>query len=178
MNRDGEPAGERAVGAIAEAESGEGFCRETTLGQVGVGWIEVVEFESQGGVAQALESLMRNVMAIGLVLRLAEPPAGAAIVRGWFDAEPVLNQEGGLPDSDALLAGDEIDDAASDVAVPEANPTILGEAYSELCSVMTVVERAGSAEIVTSMFETVQEAVMFQHLSNGNRLLEHGEADE
>src|ERR1043166_1105357 len=106
-------------------------------------------------------------------------PIAAIVVTGaGLDFEPVLNQQRRVPDSDAFLAADEINDAAAGVTVPEANPTVLGQADSELHWVVTGVNGAGSAETVPAPMQPVQQSVTVQNLGHGNRLLERIEADE
>src|SRR5688572_5014067 len=86
-----------------------------------------------------------------------------------LDSKPILNQERSLSNFDAFLAADKIDDAPSLVTVPEANPAISGNAHAELASVVTGMQRTGSAQTVSASMQPVRQAVMLQDLNHGDR---------
>jgi hypothetical protein len=99
----------------------------------------------------------------------------------WFSAlqaEPILNQECGVTDSQAFLAAHEINDAASPVAVPETDPAIPGSAHTELRVIVARMDGTGSTQIVSAAMQLLQESIPVQNLDHGDRPLERIEANE
>ena len=172
VNGDGDPVGQTTGGAVADTESLDGFGREPALSEVGMIRLEW-QGEAQGRIAEAP---VVYAMAVGFMLGLSEGVMVAVGVARWLDGEPILDEEAGLPDADAFLAGNEIYCAAADMAVAEADPAVFAEADAELGGVMAVVEWTGTAQAVAVAAEF--DAVVSQYLLHGDGLFEDVEADE
>ena len=71
-------------------------------------------------------------------------------------------------DAHVLHPGDEVEDVAAVLALAEAIPDVLADAYPELCRVAAFVDRTRAAQAVCAPLELVQDAVGVEHLLHGD----------